>query len=172
MLAQGCLKVTTNPILKTKGKIKLLPSSTSFIEVRVPDIPDPNNIYELDFDTFQLPKGVICLDVMHCMYHKTPQMSKIPILNTNNTVSNLGENSPIATLVLAGRCKQIKEVEWLEVNQEQGLSKGSKLLPKIHSATNLQLEPNTNDVVKSIPDAVIHEVARKIFPTASRHQVQ
>ena len=124
-------------------------------------MPHPNNIYELDFDTFQPPKRVIPLDVMHCMDHKTPQTLKIPILNTNNTVSNLGKNSPIATLVLAGRCEQIQEVEWLEVSQKQGLSKGSKLLPKIPSATNLQLEPNTNSVVKSIPDAVIPQVARK-----------
>ena len=108
MLSQSCLHVTTYPILKTKGKIKLLPSSISIIEVRTPQIPDPNNIYELDFDTFQLSEGVIPLDVMHCMDHKTPQTLKLPILNTNtNTVSNLEKNSPIATLFLAGRCEQI-----------------------------------------------------------------
>ena len=74
MLAQSCLLLTTNPILKTKGKIKLLPSSISDIEVRTLEIPDPSNIYELDFSMFQLPEGVIPLDVMHCMNHKTPQM--------------------------------------------------------------------------------------------------
>ena len=56
MLAQSCSQLTTNLISKTKGKIKLLPSSISVIQVRTPKIPDPNNIYELDFDTFQLPK--------------------------------------------------------------------------------------------------------------------
>ena len=50
-------------------------------------------------------------------------------------------------------------VEWSEVTQEQVLPKNPKLLPKIPSATNLQLY--TNDVVKSIPDAVTPEVARK-----------
>ena len=73
MLAQSCSQVTTNPILKIKGKINLLPSSISIIEVRMPEILDPNNIYELDFNTFQLPKGVIPLDIMHCMdlkHHK------------------------------------------------------------------------------------------------------
>ena len=38
--------------------------------------------------------------MMHHMDHKIPQTLKIPILNT---VSNLGKNSPVATLVPAGR---------------------------------------------------------------------
>ena len=70
---ESCSQITTNPILKTEGKIKLLPFSISVIEVRTPEIPDPSNIYELDFSTFQLPKGVIPLHVMHCMDHKTLQ---------------------------------------------------------------------------------------------------
>ena len=89
----------------------MLPSSISVIEVRTPEIPEPNNIYELDFDTFQLPEGVIPLDMMHHMDHKMPKTLKIPILNTNNTIFNLGKNSPVATLVPAGKCKQIQEVE-------------------------------------------------------------
>ena len=76
MLAQNCLQLTTSPLLKTKGKIKHLLSSISVIEVRTPEIPDPNNIYELDFNTFQLPKRVIPLDMMHCMDHKTPKITK------------------------------------------------------------------------------------------------
>ena len=128
--------------------------------------PDPNNIYELDFNTFQLPKGVIPLDVMYHMDHRMPQTLKNPILNTYNTFSNSGKNSPVATLVPAGKCKQVQEVEWSEVTQEQDLPKNPKLLPEIPGATNLQLEPNTNDIVKSIPDAVTPKVARSILPTA------
>ena len=92
MLAQRCSQLTTNLILKTKGKIKLLPSYILVIEVHTQEIPDPNNIYELDFNTFQLPKEVIPLHMMHHMDHKTPQRRKIPILNTNNTISNLRKN--------------------------------------------------------------------------------
>ena len=44
MLGQRCSQLTTNPILKTKGKIKLLRSSISAVEVRTPEIPDSNNI--------------------------------------------------------------------------------------------------------------------------------
>ena len=90
-----------------------------------------------------------------------PQTLKIPILNTNNTISNLGKNSPVATLVPAGKSKRIQEAKWAEVTQEQDLPKNPKFLPKIPSATNLQLEPNTNDIVKSIPDVVMPEVARR-----------
>ena len=56
MLPQSCLQLTTNPVLKTEGKIKLLPSSISVIEVRIPEIPDSKIIYEIDFSTFQLQK--------------------------------------------------------------------------------------------------------------------
>ena len=52
MLAQRCLQIVINPILKTKGKIKLLPSCILVIGVRKPEILDSNNIYELDFNTF------------------------------------------------------------------------------------------------------------------------
>ena len=52
MLAQSCLQIVTNPILKTEFKIILLPSSISVIEIRTPEIPDAKNIYELYFSTF------------------------------------------------------------------------------------------------------------------------
>ena len=74
-----------------------------------------NNIYKLDFNIFQVPEGVIPPDMIHHMDHKMTQTLKIPILNTNNTISNLGKNSSIATLVPAGRCKHIQEVKLSEV---------------------------------------------------------
>ena len=40
MLTQSCSQIITNPTLKTKGKIKLLPFSISVIEVRSLEIPD------------------------------------------------------------------------------------------------------------------------------------
>ena len=79
MLAQSCLQIVTNPMLKTKGRIKLLPSSVSVIEVRTPEILAPNNIYELDFSTFQLTERVVPLDVMHHVDHKSPRTLKVPI---------------------------------------------------------------------------------------------
>ena len=47
-----------------------------------------------------------------------------------------------------------------EVTREPDLPKNPKLVPKIPSSTKLQLELNTNDVVKSISDTVIPEAAR------------
>ena len=118
MLPQGCSQIVTNPILKTKGKIKLLPSSISVIEVRTPEIPDSSNIYELHFSTFQLPEGVVSLDMLHCIDHKMARILKVPILNTNNIISSLGKNSPIATLVPAEKCEQFQDVKWSENTQE------------------------------------------------------
>ena len=62
-------------------------------------------------------------------------------------------------LAPAGKCEQIQEVNWLELMQEPGLLKKPKLLPKIPGTTNLQLEPDTNNVSKSIPGADIPEIA-------------
>ena len=69
----------------------------------MPEDPDVNNLCELNFDTFQLSEGIIPLDVLHRIDHKTPKHLTIPILNTNNTTSSLSKNSPIATLVSTGR---------------------------------------------------------------------
>ena len=62
---------------------------------------------------FQLLEGIIPLDIMHCMDHKMPRTLKVPILDTNNTISSLTKNSPIVTLVPAGKLEQIQEVKWL-----------------------------------------------------------
>ena len=155
MLAQSCSQITTNPILKTKGKIKLLPSSISVIEIRTSEIPGSNNIYEVEFNTFQLPEGIIPLDIMHHVDHKMPRALKVPILNT--TISSLAKNSPIVTLVPTGKCKQVQEIKWsvlkdakwtviLEVAQvpeTTDLLQTAQLLPKIPSTTNLHLDPDT-----------------------------
>ena len=66
----------------------------------------------------------------------------------------------MATLVPTGKCEQIQEVEWSEVTQEQDLPKHPKVLPKMPGTSNLQLEPDTSDAVKSIQDTVIPKVAR------------
>ena len=57
--------------------------SVSIIGVKTPTVPDTNNLYELDFDAFQLPERIITLDVLHRINHRTPECLNIPILNTN-----------------------------------------------------------------------------------------
>ena len=144
------------PILKIKGKVTLPPMSISVVGVKVLEVPDINNLYELNLILFQLPKGVIPLDVLHRIDHKTPKNLTIPILNTNNTTCSLTKNSPIATLVSAGFCEQVQEIRWTTL-QDNTIA---KLLPKIPANTNLQLEPDMNNSSKSIPDAEIPVEAR------------
>ena len=85
MIAEAISQVTDNPIIKTKGKITLPPVSVSIINVKMPPLCNTNNIYKLNLSTFQLPEGVIPLDVIHTVDHKAPQNLNIPILNTNHS---------------------------------------------------------------------------------------
>ena len=64
MIAQSFSQGTTNPTLKNKGKVTLLPMSICVVGMTTPAVQDTNNLYELYFDIFQLP-GVIPLDILH-----------------------------------------------------------------------------------------------------------
>ena len=61
----------------------------------------------------------------------------------------------MATLVLAGKCEEIQEVSW---NQVQ--CSNAKLLLEIPESTSLHLKPNTKSPLRSIQDADILEEAR------------
>ena len=92
MIAQSVSQATNYPILKSKCKVTLPPISVSVLEIKTPMVPDTNNLYELNIDMFLLPEGVIPLDVLHRMDHKTPKTLNIPIINTNNTTCSLTKN--------------------------------------------------------------------------------
>ena len=68
--------------------------SVSVTGIKTPTLCNTNNVYECNFSTFQLPEGVIPLDVLHRIDHKTPQNLSIPILNTNNSFCSISRNSP------------------------------------------------------------------------------
>ena len=155
MIAEAISQITDNPILKTKGKFTLPPMSVSVVGVKTPTLCNTNNVYEVNFDTFQLPEGVIPLVVLHRVDHKMPQNLNIPILNTNNSFCSIFRNSPIATLAPAGKCEKIQEVSWNQVQCNT-----ARLLPEIPKGTSLQLEPDTKSPLRSIPDADILEETR------------
>ena len=98
MIAQSISQATPNPILK----LKRLPMSVSVVEIKIPTVPNTNNLYELNFDMFQLPEGDIPLDVLHRRDHKTPKTLNIPIRNVSNTPCSLTKSSPITTLSIVG----------------------------------------------------------------------
>ena len=67
--------------------------SVSIIEVKTLKIPNTTNLYELNVDTFQLPEGIILLDILHRVDNKTPQHLNIPILNAKNVPCNIGKKT-------------------------------------------------------------------------------
>ena len=76
----------------------------------MPLLCNTNDVYELNLNTFQLPEGVILLDILHKVNHKTPQDLNIPIFNANNSFCSISISSPLVILVLAGKCEEIQEV--------------------------------------------------------------
>ena len=151
MLAQAISQSTNSPMLKTKGNIKLFPMSISVVSIKTPTIQNSNDLYKLNLYTFQLPEGIIPLDILHSIDHKTLQSLSVLILNTNNSFCSIPKNSPIAMLTPAGK---------LRGKLEQATCDITKLLLKIPNNTNLQLEPDTNRLLRFILDADIPQEAR------------
>ena len=93
-----------------KGKITLPPMSISIVDIKTPTLQNTNNLYELNFDTFQLPEVVVLLDIVHRLDCKIPQSLNIPIPNSNNSSCSISKGYPIASLMLAGKCEEVQEV--------------------------------------------------------------
>ena len=129
--------------------------SISVISVKMPPLHNTNDMYELNFNTFQLLEGVIPLDILHKVNHKTPQYLNIPIPNANSSFCSILRCSPLVVLATAGKYEDIQEVSQNQVNCDN-----AKLLPEILEGTSLQLEPNTKSLLRSISDADIPEKAR------------
>ena len=113
--------------------------SVSIISVKMPPLCNTNDVYELNFNTLQLHEGVIPLDILNKVNHKTPQYLNIPILNANNSFCSIFRCSSLVTLAPAGKCEEIQEVSLNQLH-----CGNAKLLPEILEGTSLQLEPTLN----------------------------
>ena len=142
VIAQAFLQTTDYPIIKTKGKVTLPPMSVS---IKTPTIPNTTNLFELNADTFQLSSGVILLDILHRVNHKTCQHMNIPIINTKNDPCNIGKNMLIVSLCPVGKCSEAQEVIWSRLQCDT-----FKLLPKITQKTSLKLELDTKALASLI----------------------
>ena len=142
-------------IIKMKGRVTLPPLSVPIIEVKTPKLTNTTNLYKMNADTFQLPEGIILLDVLHRVDHKPPQHLNILALNTNNVPCSIGINMPFVTIHPAGKCEEVQEVSWNSFWCDT-----PKLLPQILQNTSLQLEPDTNSIASSIPDVDFPKEAR------------
>ena len=112
VIAQMILQATDYHIIKTKCKVTLSPMSVSIIEVKTPKFSVTTNIYELNADTFQLPKGIIPLDISHRVDHKTPQYLNILVLNAKNVPCSISKNMPIMFMHPVGKCDEVQEIIW------------------------------------------------------------
>ena len=110
VIAQSISQTIDYQIIKTKNKVTLSPMSVSIIEVKTPKIPNTTNLYKVCADTFQLPEGIILLDILHRVDHKTLQHMNIPILNAKQIPCNIDRNMPIASLNPVGKSKEAQKV--------------------------------------------------------------
>ena len=69
MVAQSITTPTVEPIIKTKGKIKLNPHAITIISVKTPPNISINYVYQLNYRV-SLPSSVIPIDVIHKFDHK------------------------------------------------------------------------------------------------------
>ena len=111
IITQSILQPPDYPIEKMKGRITLPPVAVSVIEVKTLKLTNTTHLYKMNSVTAQLPEGVILLDVLQRVNHKTLQ--HLNILGLNNNVScSIGKNMPIASMHPAERCKEVQEVSW------------------------------------------------------------
>ena len=73
VIAQSISQPLHYPIVKMKGRITLPPVSVSILEVKTPKLKNTTNLYKMNAVTAQFPEGVIMLDVLHRVNHKTLQ---------------------------------------------------------------------------------------------------
>ena len=76
VIVQSVSQPLDYPIIKTKGRVALLPVSVPIIKDKTLKLANTANLYEMNADTFQLPEGIILLDVLHRVDHKTPTTPK------------------------------------------------------------------------------------------------
>ena len=88
-------RLKTNPIIKMKDRIELIPESIALVEVQAPwDIID-NKKYQLNPEGY-LPQGIIPLDLVHS-FDKMPRTHFVSILNTSSKYEDIPKGSLLGT---------------------------------------------------------------------------
>ena len=108
VITQSISQPLDYPIVKTKGRITLPPVSVLILEIKTPKLKNTMNLYKMNAVTAQLPEGMIPLDILHRVDHKTLQYLNIPVLNTNNVPCSIGKNMPIASMHPMGMCEEVQ----------------------------------------------------------------
>ena len=89
-LALSITPQSSKQLVITKGQCTVQGRSITWMSVKMPRNIQVNSLFEITLDR-QLPKGLICLDVLHNIQHKQPQEMLVPLINTMNLVVKLAK---------------------------------------------------------------------------------
>ena len=135
-------------------------------------IADKDILYEV-YSKFQLPEGIIPLDILHRVNYKIPRELNIHIINTSCISMPINKNTHIGTLTPATKVENMCSINWSTLDDAR--TKAAKqvadlpetkelvkqLLPEIPPGTNLHLEADTKDTHGTVtPNADIPKEAR------------
>ena len=121
MVVQSIPTPTIEPIVKSKGKIKLSPHSITVVSIKTPLNISTNQTYKI-IHKFPLPSSMIPIDVVHKFDNKVPCELKIPVLNTNNNIANITKNTALVLLRLAANVDSIFSLDWDTLLQTRQLA--------------------------------------------------
>ena len=129
--------------------------SVCIFEVESPKIPNTTHLYEINVDTFQLPEGIILLDILQRVDHKTPQHLNIPMVNAKMFHVILAKTCPLHLCTLQESARKLK--------RSAGAGSGVTPLsyfPKYCKIPVYNWNQDTKSLASSIPDADIPKEAR------------
>ena len=155
MIAQNVSSITTQPILKCKGRTCLKVYAVTIIAVQTLPNLELHKLYEYG-EKLQLPEGVITPEVQHKFGHKMPLELKIPLLNTNKRDVCITKNTVIMTLQATDEVPEICSFRWrklddtrelvtLEVAYLEETKQSHKNFLLLMPQTSLQIEADKKD---------------------------
>ena len=113
-IAKSMNRLKTDPIIKTKGKVKLNSESIAIVEVQAPRDIIGNRKYQLNPEGY-LPQGIIPLDLIHS-FDKTPRTLYVPILNTSSKVEGIAKGSLLGTFKpIDEEISEIQVTSWTDL---------------------------------------------------------
>ena len=96
-------------LARPKGQCTLQHRAVIWISIQTPRTLDTNSLFKIGLD-WQLPKGIVPLDVLHNINHKQPHELLIPILDMTSTDVELLKNTVLGLLTRVNNMDYIHNV--------------------------------------------------------------